>query len=73
MDLRVKVKVGARKERLAELKSGKFEIDVKEKAEQNAANERVRTLIARHFHVASGNVRIVAGHHRPNKTFRVIK
>ena len=73
MDIRVKVKAGARKERLAELKSGKFEIDVKEKAEQNAANERVRTLIARHLHVTLGNVRITAGHHRPNKTLRVIK
>ena len=69
MDIRVKVKAGARKERLAELKSGKFEIDVKEKAEQNAANERVRTLIARHFHVASGNVPIISGPPPPTKHF----
>ena len=72
MFVRVKVQAGARKERFAELGPGRFEIDVKEKAERNAANDRIRTLVARHFGVSSKSVRIVSGHRRGNKTLRVI-
>ena len=71
MLIRVRVKAGARRERFAEMAPGKFEIDVKEKAEANAANARVRTLIARHFRVSEKSVRIESGHQRPNKTLRV--
>ena len=73
MLVRVKVTAGARRERFAETAPGKFEIDVKEKAEQNAANRRVQTLVARYFRVSEKSVSIILGHQRPNKTFRVIK
>jgi len=73
MYVRVKVKAGARKERFIEMVPGKFEIDVKEKAEMNAANERIQTLVARHFSVPVKAVRIISGHHRPNKTLDVIE
>jgi len=73
MLVRVRVKAGARKERFVETGEGKFEADVKEKAERNAANEGVIALIAHHFGVPKKSVRIVSGHRRPNKIFRVIK
>ncbi len=73
MLVRVKVTAGARRERFVELMEHSYEIHVKEEAERNEANNRVRTLIARHFHVLENAVSIVSGHQRPNKTFRVIK
>ena len=73
MQVRAKVRAGGRKERIAEIAPGKFEIDVKEKAERNAANEGVIALVANHFGVPKKSVRILSGHRRPNKTLRVIK
>jgi len=73
MHIKVKVKTGARRERLVEIVPGTFEADVKEKAERNAANEGVIALVANHFGVPKKSVRIVSGHRRPNKTLRVIK
>ena len=71
MLIRVRVKTEARRERFAETAPGKFEADVKEKAERNAANVRVMALLARHFRIPEKSVQFVSGHHRPNKTFRV--
>ena len=73
MHIKVKVKTGARRERLVEIVPGTFEADVKEKAERNAANEGAIALVANHFGVPKKSVRIVSGHRRPNKTLRVIK
>ena len=73
MLVRVKVKAGARRERFAKVASRMFEIGVKEKAEMNAANERIQILVARHFSVPVKAVRIISGHHRPNKTLDVIE
>ena len=73
MLVRVRVKAGARKERFAELMEHSFDIAVKEKAERNEANNRVRTLIARHFHVPEKDVRVISGHRSARKTLRVLK
>ena len=73
MLIRVKVKTEARRQRFAETAPGKFEADVKEKAERNAANGAVIALVAHHFGVPKKSIRLVSGHRRPNKTLRVIK
>ena len=73
MLIRVKVRTEARRQRFAETAPGKFEADVKEKAERNAANAAVIALVVNHFGVPKKSVRIVSGHRRPNKTLRVIK
>ncbi|KKT62653.1 MAG: hypothetical protein A3A29_00825 [Candidatus Ryanbacteria bacterium RIFCSPLOWO2_01_FULL_47_79] len=72
MLIRMKVKAGARKERIVEIGPGRFEIEVKEKATQNAANGRVVALIARHLRVPEKSLHMVSGHHHPRKTLRVI-
>lgn len=87
MLIRVKVKAGARKERLIRTVKGvnpggvdfdrviaeELVVHVKEKAKENAANDRVRTLVAHHYMVPVRSVRIISGRERPNKIFRVIK
>lgn len=70
--VRVRVTAGARREALKEVGADKLDIAVKEKAERGEANERVRTLVARHYGVAVKSVRIITGHERKNKTISVV-
>jgi uncharacterized protein YggU (UPF0235/DUF167 family) len=70
--VRVKVEAGARKETFEESAPGTFAISVKERAERNAANTRVRAIIARHFRVPLKMVRILTGHQGKNKTLQVL-
>ncbi len=72
MRVRVKVTPDARREKFEEIEKGVFVVAVKERAERNEANARVRELIARHFHVPEGKVRMLAGARGGNKTFDVI-
>jgi uncharacterized protein YggU (UPF0235/DUF167 family) len=71
MIVRVKVKAGVRKEIFRRVSEEAFEISVKEKALVNRANERVMMLIAQHFCVSVKKVRMVSGHHRPNKRISI--
>ena len=72
MRVRVRVTAGARKETFVKKGSSMFEVSVKEKAKENAANGRVRTLFARHFGVPIKSVRILSGHHGKNKLLGVV-
>ena len=63
---------GARTQTFEKLEEDVFKIAVKEKAERNAANERVCELIARHFGVPVKAVQIRTGQHRKNKSIEVI-
>ena len=67
MYIHVKVTAGARKESLVQKSEDHFEISVKEKAERNHANQRMIALLAKHFSVPIGKVRIVNGHKHPSK------
>ena len=69
--VRVKVSADARKERCVQVGETTFEISVKEPAEGNRANIRVRELLATHFGVAMGKVRIETGHHSPSKRIHI--
>lgn len=65
--IHVKVTAGARREAFSQKSADHFEVSVREKAERNIANARVMELIAGHFAVPEGNVRIVNGHRHPSK------
>jgi uncharacterized protein YggU (UPF0235/DUF167 family) len=71
MYIHVAVTPGVRKESFEELKPDHFAIKVKEKAMRNMANDRVRALVAKHFSVPVGRVRLVSGHRSPSKLFSV--
>jgi uncharacterized protein YggU (UPF0235/DUF167 family) len=70
--IRVKVRAGERKESFVE-KATHFEITVKEPAQENQANDRVRALIARHFKIPVSKVRFVSGQRSPNKRLEIIR
>jgi len=63
MYLRVTVQPGAKRELLVKEKESAWRVSVREPAEQNRANDRVRTLVARELGVPLGAVRILTGHH----------
>ena len=65
--VKVIVTAGAKKENIVQKKKDHFEISVKEKAENNMANKKVLEILASHFKVPKGKVRIVNGHHHPHK------
>jgi uncharacterized protein YggU (UPF0235/DUF167 family) len=67
MYIKVRVIAGAKREAFKSTKKNYFDISVKEPAQRNLANTRVRELIAGHFKVSLGKVRIVNGHHSPSK------
>ena len=71
MYLKVKVTANAKREKVERVKEGVFEIAVKEKTERNMANKKVLELVAKHYKVPVGKVRIVSGHHRPHKLLSV--
>lgn len=71
MLVKVKVKASAKKESIEKETKNSYKINVREKAVRNSANERVREVVAGEFGVSKKQVRLIAGHHFPSKTFEV--
>ncbi len=71
MYVRVRVKAGARKESFSAVNETTFAIAVREPAEQNAANHRVKTLLALYFEVSPRNLQLLTGHHSPHKLYEI--
>ena len=72
MYLRVTVTPKAKKELVQKLSDNKWQVSVKEPAEQNQANIRVCILIAHELRVTPTQVRILTGHHSRVKMISVI-
>ncbi|MFA7302618.1 MAG: DUF167 family protein [Candidatus Paceibacterota bacterium] len=66
MYIRVYVTPSARKERVEQVDE-MLHISVKEPAQGNHANTRVRELVALRYSVPLGRVQILTGHHSPGK------
>jgi uncharacterized protein YggU (UPF0235/DUF167 family) len=62
MYVRVVVTPGAKREKVSKLKDTEFHIAVREPAERNMANARIRELIAEEFGVSVTKVRLLTGH-----------
>ncbi len=71
MYIKVKVLPGSKKEKFEQIKEEQFKISVKEPAKMNMANKRVIELIARHFGILHGKVRIISGHRSSNKILSI--
>lgn len=73
MHIKVKVVTGAKKEKFTKISPDTFEVSVKEKAERNIANKRIRELLAEHFEIPIGKIRMIKGHRSPSKIFEIKK
>lgn len=71
MYIKVRVVTGAREETFSQKTDDHFDIKVREKAERNLANKRVLELVARHYQIPVGKVRIINGHQSPSKILSV--
>lgn len=71
MYIRVTVYPGAKKEKVTVLGEHRLELMVKEPAERNLANERVRALVAREYRVSVAAVRMISGHHGQRKILSI--
>jgi len=71
MYIKVRVTSGAKKEKIEKVSEDTFSIFVKEKAERNMANARVREIMAEELSVPVKAVRIVSGHTSPSKILSV--
>ena len=67
--IRVKVTASARTEVVREIAPHRFEVSVREPREDNRANARVLEILRRLY--PDMQVRMVKGHHAPQKTFSV--
>jgi uncharacterized protein YggU (UPF0235/DUF167 family) len=67
MYIRVKAFPSFKKEVFKQINEDHFEISVKEKAERNLANNRIIELLALHFKLPKGKIRIINGHRSPTK------
>ncbi len=67
MYIRVVVYPGAKREPVAVMAPLRYSISVREPAAQNAANRRVRELIAAAYEVPVSQVKIISGHQHSRK------
>lgn len=70
MYVKVRVCPGAKREEVVK-KGEVFCMSVREPAERNCANNRVRELLARALRVQLSAVRLIAGHRSSSKVFSV--
>lgn len=71
MYVRVSVTPGARKERVTKNSDTECTISVREPAERNLANMRVRHVLAEMYGVRLSDVHLVSGHRSPRKIFDI--
>ena len=71
MIIRVKVHPDSKKPKIEKLSENRFEVWVKEKAENNFANESMIELISEYLNKPTNKIIIISGHKRPNKTLDI--
>lgn len=54
------------------MRDGRYQVSVMEKAEQGRANAFIRELLAAALKVPPERLTLIAGAHRPTKTYRVL-
>ncbi len=71
MYIRVNATAGAKREKIERISPDRYEIAVREKAERNMANTRIKELLAVELGIPVGKLRLISGHQSPHKIFSV--
>ncbi|OGK63042.1 hypothetical protein A2334_00175 [Candidatus Roizmanbacteria bacterium RIFOXYB2_FULL_38_10] len=71
--IKVKVQPQSSKDFLIKKSEDQFEIGVKEKPEQGAANQKVKMILSAYFHVSPQAIRLLKGGKKPSKIFEISK
>ena len=72
MYIKVAVVAGAKKEVVVRDREDHYTITVREPAERNMANTRIREIIALELSVPAGRVRLISGHQSPHKILSIM-
>ena len=67
MYIKVKVTPNSKKEIFKKIDDDTYHVFVKEKAERNLANLRMCNLLASELDIERKDIKIITGHHSPNK------
>lgn len=73
MYVKVRVQPDSKKERVAKVGKQEYEMMVKEPAERNMANKRVREILAGEYNKSIGEVRMISGHRSQSKMLYIDK
>lgn len=71
MKILVKVKSGAREEKVENLGGNNFLVSVRQRPEKGLANKAVIKLIAKYFKLAPTTVKIISGHSSKQKIIKI--
>ena len=71
MYIRVRVTADAKKERVVREDKDTFYIHVKEPAQQNFANKRIREILAQELSVPISSVKLLTGHRSSSKMYSI--
>lgn len=71
MFVRVTVDPKAKREEIIDEGENRLKISVREPAERNMANRRVRELVANHFKIEQSDVSIIVGHRGRQKIISI--
>ena len=71
MYIKVHAQVGVKKESVIAVSPERYDIAVREPAERNLANARIRVLLARTLALDPKQVRLISGHQSPHKIFAI--
>lgn len=71
MYIKVRVVPKAKREQIKRINDQTFELTVKEPAERNLANNRIKEMISEFYGVETKAVRLVSGHHSGSKILDV--
>ncbi len=71
MYIKVNVVAGSKKEKIVKKKENSYVISVKEPAERNLANTRIKEIISTIYEINVKSVRIISGHQSSNKILSI--
>ncbi len=71
MYIKVRAVPNAKREQIKRVNDQTFELTIKEPAERNLANNRIKELLANEYKIKVNQVRLVSGHHSGSKIFDV--
>lgn len=71
MKITVKVKTGAREERVEKIDEANFAVSVKARPEKGRANSAVAAALAEYFRVPKSRVKILSGHSAKTKLLEI--
>jgi uncharacterized protein YggU (UPF0235/DUF167 family) len=72
MYIKVKVQTGAKREVVTKKSDDHYLISVREPAERNLANTRIREIISSLFNISVKSVHIISGHQSPSKIISIL-